>query len=235
MEQVEKTKGYANTIFELVLLFVFTPITFVRILFRPKWITGYVHSQMVLEDKKAWERHSTPMLLWLLTGVFPYFASIHFIIEGYASNEVVLIYRSISWYSIISSLSVYLVAFPLSCAFVVHLFKYKSIDKVRFKSSFYIQCYCFAIVQCLYLPGFLGIFMEDSTWMDIGILFVVLSFFWFLYAEYHIIRSELQVGFIKAILVFIIMYFGSFFFIGISTALFLLMNLNIIGSLGELI
>ncbi len=229
MEQVDQTKTYANNIFELVLMIVFTPITFVRVFFRPKWITGYVHSQMALEDKKAWERHSAPMLLWLLTGVFPYFAFIHFITEGYADKEIIQVYRSMSWYAILGSLAAYLVALPLSCAFVVHLFKYKSIDKTSFKSSFYIQCYCFAVVQFLYLPGFFCIFTEDRTWLAVGVSFMLISIFWFLYTEYHIIKSELQAGFLKSVLVFVVMYFVSLFFVSISTGLFFLMNMSAIG------
>lgn len=237
MESIDKVKSWSDSIYELALMFVFIPKTLIRIITKPKWITDYVHSQMTTEEgKKRFDEHSSPIVLWLVTGVLSYFVVIDFMVKGFAEEKILEVYKSIGTVSLIGSLSVYLICLPLSCAFVVHWFKYKNIDKTNFKSSFYIQCYCFAIVQLFYVPGLFYIFTNHkSSWMLIGVFSILLSFGWFFYTEYLIVKSELKCSLLKMFLVFVAMYFVSFFFIAISTGLFFILNIDSIVKLVDFI
>lgn len=234
MDLASFLKSLPNFIEDLGWMFIQIPKTLWMVLTKPKWIPRYIRADQASEEKKEHPEYTSPVMFWLVTGVLSYFAVIHFMIEGFAGKDIRAAYHAMGTTKIVSSLAVYFLSLPLSCAVVLQWFKHKTIDKYTFKNQFHIQCYCFAPVQLFYIPAFMCLFVDQhSSLMIWGVLFALLSFGWFFYAEGVIISQVLNAGIWKVIGVMIVMYFVSFFFISISTGLFILMNLEPLGNMGD--
>ena len=217
-----------DLLFEFAFSLISIPKTFFKILIHPTWATDYLTSLTSEKAKARFEKYSHPIFFWILVGVIPYFAIIHFHFIG--GDEVTKnmrdAYKTIGTANIISGLAIFLVSFPVSCAFILQLFKYKDFVKSTFKRSFFIQLYLTAPVQFLYLFSLFAT-MVESKWL--ALLFLVLSLgsiLWFLIAETHVIKKETQNNYLISFFILILMYLIFFVFAGICMVIFFFMHMD---------
>ncbi len=144
-------------------------------------------------------------------------------------------YKSINPLSIIWGISIFLVSFPISCAFILQLFKYRNVSRSTFKRSFFIQLYITAPVQLLYICNFCITFTEELSDLTIMLL-SILGFgilIWFFIAELKIIKIETGFSLIKNIGVLILMYLAFSIFAAICLLIMVLTNMGTFQTLVE--
>lgn len=191
----------------------------------PTWAVSYINLRESHELDADHDKYSPPVLFWVITGILPYYLLINTYFLGYTEGTVLNAYKSLNTLSIIWGITVFLVSFPISCAFILQLFKYKSFAKSTFKRSFFIQLYITAPVQLLYIPLLFADEMSD----EISIVFIILGLgilIWFTVAEFRAIRKELNFKWAANARILILMYLVFYIFAFICCAIFILTNMG---------
>jgi hypothetical protein len=225
MEAFKAIQSLGNVAYELAVELVFIPKTFFKVIRSPSWITDYINSQSLKDEKERYREYSYPMWFWLVIGVTSYFFLLEFLFKGFTDGEVLDAYNGISVASKLGGIMILFISLPISCALVIELFKNKKLKKNSFKKSFDIQCYCTAPLFLLYIPAL--IVDEDSIWLLIvGNCLTLGIIVWFIRTEFVTIKKEVQCGWFKALFLVGLMYLTYFIFAFITIAIFVLLNMD---------
>jgi len=225
MDFLKTLKSVEELIYEFAVSLVLIPRTLLKILRSPTWAVEYVSSENKEKPKARFEKYSNPVFFWLVMVVLSCYFLLEFVICGYAEGKVLVVYNNISIFSKIGGLALLFTCLPVGCAFILQIFKYKGFTKTTFRRSFFIQCYCTAPLQLLFIPAILVDELPDLLALIVMLAtFVVVA--WFLIAEVLITRKELQCGWLKGLFALVLMYFSYFFFAFVTTTLFFLSNMS---------
>ncbi len=225
MEIKTDTSTISKALFEYVAQIILIPKTFFKVLVKPTWVVDYINLRESHELDADHDKYSPPVLFWVITGILPYYFIINTYFYGFTEGAILTAYKSLNSLSIIWGITVFLVSFPISCAFILQLFKYKGFAKSTFKRSFFIQMYVTGPVQLLYIPL---LFVSEVSDLY-AIVFVIIGLgilVWFIVAEFKVIRRELDYSAFATIGVLALMYFVFYFFAAICCVLFFLTNMS---------
>jgi|GEM_PF-2445550 len=225
MDLYKAISSTGEILYEFTVSLILIPRTLLKILRNPAWSVEYLNSQTSEKPKARFEKYSSPVLFWISIGILPYYFLINTYFQGYIEGEALDAYNGIGIVNIIGGLSIFLVSFPVSCAFVLHLFKYKSFTKTTFKKSFFTQLYITAPVQLFYLPLLFADQLPDLLLMILGSLGIGLVV-WFLVAEVIVIQKEINYSWIACVGVLILMYLMFYVFAAICCVIFFLINMG---------
>lgn len=225
MDFKEAISSIGELLFEYAISIILIPRTLIKVLIKPVWALDYLTSSNSENVKLRYEKYSNPVLFWIVIGILPYFFIINGYFQGVAGDKLREAYNGIGTVNVIGGLALFLVSFPLSCAFILHLFKYKGIMKTAFKRSFYIQLYLTAPVLLFYIPVF---FIDElpDTW---AVVLGFLSFgiiIWFLFCETFIIKKELGYHWLICLCILVLMYLMFYIFAAICCLIFFLINIG---------
>lgn len=225
MEIKTDTSTVSKALFEYVAQIILIPKTLFKVLVKPTWAVDYINLRESHELDVDHDKFSPPVLFWVVTGILPYYFIINTYFLGFTEGAVLAAYKSLNTLSIVWGVTVFLVSFPLSCAFILQLFKHKGFAKSTFKRSFFIQLYLTGPVQLLYIPLLFASEMSDL----LAILFIAMSLgtlAWFLVAEIKVIKKELEYSVLASLGVLILMYLVFYLFAAICCLLFFLTNMS---------
>jgi hypothetical protein len=223
-----------DLLFEFAASLILIPRTLVKIVIKPSWAVDYLSSSQSPENaKNKFEKYSHPILFWIVIGIMPYCLLINSYFVGYTDGKVLQAYYTIGITNIVLSISVFLISFPISCSFILQLFKHKGFTKTTFKKNFFIQLYITAPLQLFYIVSF---FVDEvsNEWLSIFMTLLFLSsILWFLIAEVLIIKKELHYNYFLCLCVLLLMYLVFFVFAAICCFIFFMLNLSSFQKLGE--
>jgi hypothetical protein len=231
---VDLEKAISSTgdlLFEFAVSLILIPKTFFKVLTNPVWAIDYVSSEYPEKAKARFEKYSHPILFWIVIGILPYYILLNIFFMNIDNKKIVEAFREIGAASLVSSISIYLVSFPVSCAFILHVFKHRVFVKSTFKRTFFTQLYITAPVQFFYCAYFLIFGVDDSIVLLLLSLTFFAIFIWFSISEITIIRVELNFSFLKGMGIFILMYLSFFIFAMMCFCVFFAMNIQSIQKL----
>ncbi len=212
-------------LFEFAASIILIPRTLLKVLRKPLWSIDYLSSQSSERPKARFEKYSNPILFWIVTGVLPYYFIINTYFQGYTEDKVLDAYNGIGAINIVGGIATFLVSFPVSCAFILQVFKYKGFTKTTFKKNFFIQLYITAPVQLFYIPVFF-IDQLPNIWVIISGIICFGIIIWFLISELSVIRKELNYNWFSNVGILILMYLIFYVFAGICFLIFFLINMG---------
>jgi hypothetical protein len=225
MEIKTDTSTVSKALFEYVAQIILIPKTLFKVLVRPSWTVDYINLRESHELDADHDKYSPPVLFWVITGILPYYFIINTYFLGFTEGDILTAYKSLNTLSMVWGLTVFLVSFPISCAFILQLFKYKGFVKSTFKRSFFIQLYLTGPVQLFYILLLFAGRMSDFY----AIIFIIIglgTLAWFMIAEFKVIRKELNYNVVASIAVLILMYVFFYAFAAICCVLFFLTNMS---------
>lgn len=225
MEIKTDTSTVSKALFEYVAQIILIPKTLLKVLVAPTWVVNYINLRESHELDADHDKYSAPVLFWVVTGILPYYFIVNTYFLGYTEGAVLAAYKSLSTLSLVWGITVFLVSFPISCAFILQLFKYKGFAKSTFKRSFFIQLYLTGPVQLLYIPLLFASEMSD-LWAILFITISLVTLAWFLVAQVKVIRKEREVSALAAVGILILMYLVFYLFAAICCVLFFLTNMS---------
>lgn len=213
-------------LFEFASSLILIPKTLIKVLVRPTWASEYLTTQSSDKAKARFEKYSHPTLFWIVVGILPYYFAIHLYFVGYTEGEVLKAYKTIGATNIITGIALFLVSLPVSCSFILHIFKHRGITKTSYKKSFLLQLYVTAPYQLFYL-SYLFIDSVESEWAEFLLLFLFLAIhLWFVISEIKVIKKELEYNYFLSTCIFSLMYFAGFVFAGICMIIFFFWNME---------
>lgn len=225
MEIKTDTSTVSKALFEYVAQIILIPKTLYKVIVKPTWVVDYINLRELHELDADHDKYSPPVLFWVITGILPYYFLINTYFLGFTEGTILTAYKSLNTLSIVWGITIFLVSFPLSCAFILQLFKYRGFAKSTFKRSFFIQLYLTGPVQLLYIPLLFSSEVSDPF----SILFIIVSMgtlAWFLVAEIKVIKKEMDYSALASFGVLILMYFVFYLFAAICCLLFFLTNMS---------
>jgi hypothetical protein len=225
MDLYKAISSTGEILYEFTSSLILIPRTMAKVLRNPTWAVDYLNSQTSEKPKARFEKYSNPILFWIVLGILPYYFLINTYFQGFTDGVILDAYNGIGVANIVGGLSIFLVSFPVSCAFVLHLFKYKGFTKTAFKKSFYTQLYLTAPVQLFYIPLLFTNQLPDLWLIILGSLGIGLVI-WFLIAELIVIKKELNYRWITCLGVLISMYIMFYIFAAICFVIFFLVNMG---------
>jgi hypothetical protein len=206
---------------------ILIPRTLGKILVKPTWIPDYLSSGSDDDTaKKKFEKYSQPILFWIVVGILPYYFLINTYFVGYTEGNVLKAYYEIGATTIISCLSIFLISFPISCAFILQLFKHRGFTATSFRRSLYIQFYLTAPVLLFYITGFFLDYIENEWLLLLFSITFFGSILWFLTAELRVVKKELGLNYFLCFLILTLMYLIFFVFAAICCLLFFLVGMS---------
>jgi len=224
MDVKEAISSTSELLFDFASSIVLLPRTLAKVLRNPVWAVDYLTSQSSEKAKERFEKYSHPILFWIVMGIIPYYAIIEIYFQSSTEGKVLEAYNNIGAVNIISSIAIFLVSFPLSCSFILHVFRHRNFTKTTFRRSFFIQLYITAPVQLFYVA--LLNLDEPDDWLIPFIFLGLASVFWFLIAEMLIIRKETGYNWPAAFSLLVLMYLIFFVFAAICMSIFFLINMG---------
>lgn len=225
MDFKEAIGSIGELLFEYAVSIILIPRTLFKVHRNPAWALDYLTSANSESAKLRYEKYSNPVLFWIVLGILPYYFIINTYFQGYTDGKVLEAYDSIGMVNVIGALAIFLVSFPLSCAFILQLFKYRGFTRSTFKRTFYIQLYLTAPVLLFYIPIF---FIDElpDLWAVISAIVSVGVIIWFLVVEIIVIKKELGHHWVICFFILILMYLMFYVFAGICCLIFFLINMG---------
>lgn len=221
MDILKLFQNINEIIYEALLWIILAPKTVVKILVKPKWISGYIGREVHGEDGKNFDNYLSPVLLLLLIVVFP-LAFIPDRVFGSIIPGIDTLAMPLELRMVITAL--FLFSYPLLMAVGMNLLSGKAISRSELKFPFFMQCYCFAPTH---LIGTIPAMIIDPNSMSpetaLAILFAFLFIIvWFAVCQTHIMKRFFNSSALKAFGLAVLIYAAAFavFFIFLFTISF---------------
>ena len=233
MDFLKTLQSFEDAVYEIVLWILLLPKTLFQIIGKPAWMRNYVTKEWDKKPEERFQDYLSPVIFWLLLAVIPF--AWYLSLESHEPD--------ITDQKVVDS-AISLLITPIAYSVVIQKLHRKPIERVSFKRSFYIQCYCHAPIQLFSSVLALILFLAYNTYLfppqlfsiafglslsnDISfgfllgaIIYIFVLFFWQIILEVFIFRQELNLGWIKAIgwvvaMQFVITLFSLPFFVTAS-------------------
>lgn len=220
MDFIKLIRSVEEFVYEICLWFLQVPKTFLKVIFKPKWVIPYVKEQLVKEEKKQFEEYLSPILFWVLIVVIPTFIVLKALSDGIGpENEIFKEILGESLQTKILVVATLLVVSPLTFAVGIHKRQKKTISRDSLKENFYIQVYVFAPLQFFTVSLLFEVKQGlNPTVADIMSIFnalLAISGFiyswWFIYYEMYLIKTLLNTKWWKSFLWLVLLSFVAVF------------------------
>jgi hypothetical protein len=154
------------------------------------------------------------VILWAVIAVLPYY---------WIASPLLKVLPMQGLGNTLSFLGLFLISYPLGFSVGILAASKETISKSKLKPVFYIQCYIFTPAYIALVPILLSLTTPNIEVFQLPVFRILASGItglWFIVSETVIIFRTLNCGKVKSLLMFAVLFFAShMFFIGISTAL----------------
>lgn len=165
----------------------------------------YVRQELEKDEKERFQEYVSPMLLWIIVVIVPTFVFLKNFLTGIGpENDVFIEILGDSLEMKILVVSSLFVMAPLTFATAIQIKNGKAITRESFKENFFIQVYAFTPPEFFLLWIVPAADAKDgSTMAVLAAIFSVLGALyqcWFIYYQMRIIKTLLNIGWLKSIL-----------------------------------
>ncbi|MCB9111751.1 MAG: hypothetical protein H6634_10940 [Anaerolineales bacterium] len=188
MDFAKLLKSVEDAVYEVMVWLLLLPKTLIRVTFRPKWAMKYIDEEWLKKPDERFDEYLSPVMLWLLSAVFP--LTTIFILAGpdIASTDDFL--KALS--SQIYQVTFYMMLIPFIYIVGIEWLNKDPIKRSSLKISFYRHCYVLAPAQVLtYL-----FFPITTLFLPLLVLNLAIIPIY----EAFVFQSELKIGFFRAFL-----------------------------------
>lgn len=213
-----------SLLLEFILLLIFLPKTFIRVLLHPGWPSDYLQQELAREEDDRFNDYSSPMAMFLFLGAIPIF-----IFFAYTSGETISFpfvegsktYQlSMSEYFVFTSLL--MLIGPLYMSLVNLFLKQLPFNKTNLRRIILMQAYVWTVPYFSYMCGSIyAIISCGDTVLCFGIddtiSVTLIGLIWLLVAEVILFKKELgKTTFYTTAIVIpaLMLYYVLFFLIG---------------------
>jgi hypothetical protein len=192
-------------IYDIACLAVLLPKTFFLLSFRPGRVYPYVTQELAKPKDERFDRYASPLLFWLVTGIFPNFIILSIFASSPAMRQLVPPGYWIPQFLHLSvenrfvALSAFAVSLPLAFAITIARAQHNNeTSKTSLREPLYCQCYCLAPLLFACVP--IWYFLEaaargrhgDITYFAPGYYYAL--GIWLVWVELSLFRAHLQIG-----------------------------------------
>ena len=71
MDFAKLLKSVEDAVYEVMVWLLLLPKTLIRVTFRPKWAMKYIDEEWLKKPDERFDEYLSPVMLWLLSAVFP--------------------------------------------------------------------------------------------------------------------------------------------------------------------
>lgn len=183
-------------IYHFILWIILLPKTFYKVLFFPKWINGYLESELLKETDEQFNEYLSPILFWIIIALLP------FVIAFSRSEEIVENIVNLGKIDHVYTFFILILIVPiLTFAVWVQIFKKLKFNRRELRLQIYTQFYAFSPFEL-----FFTILLVLSTRYNptlIGSIIFVFFICWYIY-QYILMRVILNSKIIKTLLFLLI-------------------------------
>lgn len=204
MNLFQIVQSIEELVYEVMLRFVMIPSTLAKVVSGPNWIVNYVTQELSSPNDKRFDNYSSPIILWLLLAVLPYFS----VMLPFSKTILIDLKEQIFF------ISLFLAAGPIGFATSMVGFRKKPISKSNLKEPFYIQCYCFTPAYIVALPAIYLLFRNYRMGLNEYQLYIWLffgaAFLWLSVVEIITLKNYLKISLGRACMLFIPLLFFTY-------------------------
>jgi hypothetical protein len=211
MDLLKILQSVEEVIYEVALWTVFIPKTFFKVVFYPRWCRSYVIAEFEKDSKQRFEAYMSPVLFWAMTAIVPYLFVVDYlrlVKESRVAREVEWSqFLGFPWGTRLLVVAMFALGGPLGFSLLIQKAKRTPITRESLRLAFYTQCFIFTPATLFLLPFVVVTlrFNDDvpGGWIEtVFVLSFLLFVCWLLYAEVCLIRAELDVGWLQAVIRF---------------------------------
>jgi hypothetical protein len=226
MDITKLLQSLEEFVYDVACLAVLVPKTFFLLTFFPRRVFQYVTTELQKPADERFDRYTSPLIQWLLTGLMPHFITLSIFASLPtlrallpANNHVSDILR-LSMESRFTALSAFAVSLPVALAVVTVRERRQEVTKAALRAPLYMQCYCLCPQLMAAIPLWYfweakqrGVHEHITQYTQ---FYGTLVAIWFIYTSLVLFRLQLSVSWKRA---FWLLAKSYFVFLGIVCVL----------------
>ena len=204
MDLTRLLQALEEFIYEIACLTILIPKTFFLLSFRPARVHAYVTGELAKPKEERFDGFASPLLFWLVTGMFPNFVILSIFATQPAIRTLVSDDYFISQFLSLSvenrfvALSALAVSVPLAFAIAIARAQKSETSRTSLREPIYAQCYCLAPVLLACVPVWYLVEASargrhpEITYFSQAYFYALAA--WLIWVELALFRDHLQIG-----------------------------------------
>lgn len=201
---------------EILLAIVFIPKTLIRIITRPNWVPGYIDEELT-KDGRRFGNYMSPIVLFLINSILLFFLYEYVMYTSGGFGYLPEYFKGILDFSNAGDvesklrdvntfwLALGFMLLPILYAVFLELFRSAKFTREHIKRTIFIQSYYFSPVLLVYFTViiFNNLLLFNELFEFSSKALILLTFIWFSVVQIKLLFTELQIGKIKATLLYL--------------------------------
>jgi hypothetical protein len=204
MDLTRLLQALEEFIYEIACLTILIPKTFFLLSLRPARVHAYVVGELEKPKEERFDSFASPLLFWLVTGMFPnfvilsIFANLPAIRTLVPDDYLVSQFLNSSVENRFVALSAFTVSVPLAFAIAIARAQKSETSRSSLREPIYAQCYCLAPVLFACVPVWYLVEATargrhpEITWYSQAYYSALAA--WLIWVELALFREHLQIG-----------------------------------------